>query len=152
MSNSSLAAQWAVRLRLVEPGSCTWSSTPCLPITIWSYRCINLESARRAQPLELRAAPGVFLATAEGRLRLLPSPLPLKLSLFAVKNHFLPCLIKFSIAKPFPAKLWAHAGINPRSRLTLPLNAIAPARCHCLHPLFWPKCPRLHRIASAKAH
>ena len=27
-----------------------------------------MESARRAQPLELRAAPGVFLAAAEGRL------------------------------------------------------------------------------------
>ena len=27
-----------------------------------------MELARRAQPLELRAAPGVFLAVAEGRL------------------------------------------------------------------------------------
>ena len=58
-------ASLATRLRY--SASCTWSSTPTVLITPWSYGCINLRSARRAHPLGL-TPPGVFLAIAEGRL------------------------------------------------------------------------------------
>ena len=57
-----------------KPACRNWSSTPRPTITTWPHRCINLESARRAQPLEVRAAPGVLLAIEEGGLRLLPFP------------------------------------------------------------------------------
>ena len=46
---------------------CIWTSTPSVSITTCSHGCINLGSARSAQPLGL-TPPGFFLAVAVGRL------------------------------------------------------------------------------------
>ena len=62
---------WAGLPEWGEPTSCIWSSTPSVLITPWSCGCINLRSARRAAPLELKP-PGDFLVLCDGS-KFLPS-------------------------------------------------------------------------------